>query len=78
MVWLWAHGHLRCWYVHVMQEGGEYGTRSQTVLLVKKDGSAELQERSRNAGSWQTVQHSFQMTLASECGVNVPSDVAGQ
>ena len=62
----------------VMQEGGEYGTRSQTVVLVRKDGSAELQERSWNAGSWQTVQHSFHMSLASECKVRLSGDVVGQ
>ena len=48
-------------------QGAEYGTRSQMVLLVRRDGSAELRERSRNDGSWQEVQHSFTIPVRNQC-----------
>ena len=50
-------------------QGAEYGTRSQTVLLVGRDGSAELRERSRSSGSWQEVQHTFKIPVRRQCGL---------
>ena len=41
-------------------QGLPYGTRSQAVLAVWRDGRAELRERSRGeAADWKEVQHSF-------------------
>ena len=49
-------------------QGAEYGTKSQTVLLVRRDGSAELRERSRIGGPWQEVQHTFKILARNQCG----------
>lgn len=49
-------------------QGAEYGTRSQTVLLVRKDGTAEVRERSRSGGSWQEVQHILRIPVRNQCG----------
>lgn len=51
--------------------GQPYGTRSQTVLLVNKDGSAELHEKSLHIDytqsdtepAWTDVHHSFQCSI---------------
>ncbi len=41
-----------------------YGTRSQTVLAVWRDGHAELRERfRRDDGSWSVVRHEFDVEL---------------
>jgi hypothetical protein len=42
-----------------------YGTRSQTVLAVWRDGRAELRERSRpeGGGGWSMVRHEFHVQL---------------
>jgi uncharacterized protein with NRDE domain len=46
---------------------GEFGTRSQTVLAVRRDGAAELRERYRNDdGCWKEVRHAFQMDLKAQ------------
>lgn len=43
---------------------GAFGTRSQTVLAVWRDGKAELRERDlAQDGSWQQVRHCFQLQL---------------
>ncbi|KAL4859573.1 hypothetical protein ACK3TF_000663 [Chlorella vulgaris] len=49
---------------------GQFGTRSQVVLAVRRDGWAELRERYRDDtdGSWKAVQHSFQMDLSRDEG----------
>ena len=47
--------------------GAPYGTRSQTALMVQKDGSAEMHERSlhladdgeQNKATWRDVHHHF-------------------
>jgi hypothetical protein len=44
--------------------GQQYGTRSQTVLGVWRDGHAELRERYRaDNGTWQMVQHAFEFEV---------------
>ena len=42
---------------------GPYGTRSQTVLAVWRDGSAELRERFLEPESrqWKSVTHKFEV-----------------
>lgn len=47
---------------------GTYGTRSQTVLAVADDGTAELRERylERPGAAWKEVRHLFHMHLGSE------------
>jgi uncharacterized protein with NRDE domain len=53
-------------------QGGPYGTRSQTVLAVWRDGRAELRERSRGAApKWREVRHSFMVE-------GLPADVCMQ
>ncbi|KAI3433739.1 hypothetical protein D9Q98_003546 [Chlorella vulgaris] len=49
---------------------GQFGTRSQVVLAVRRDGWAELRERYRDDtdGSWKAVQQSFQMDLSRDEG----------
>jgi uncharacterized protein with NRDE domain len=45
---------------------GAFGTRSQTVLVVWRNGRAELRERDLTQdGSWQQVRHCFQLQLGS-------------
>lgn len=51
-------------------QGAEYGTRSQTVLVVRRDGSAELRERYRDGGTWHAVQHTFRVPLERQCHPN--------
>ena len=48
-------------------QGPEYGTRSQTVLVVRRDGSAELRERYKDGGTWHAVQHAFRVPLERQC-----------
>ena len=44
-------------------DGSVFGTRSITVLAVRKDGFAELHERCLNDGKWTEEIHSFHMNL---------------
>lgn len=44
---------------------GTVGTRSQTVVAVRRDGTAEVRERYRSPkGEWQEVQYSFMVQLS--------------
>jgi uncharacterized protein with NRDE domain len=45
--------------------GGEFGTRSTSVLAVRRGGAAELRERSRGAGgTWRESRVAFRMDLS--------------
>lgn len=47
-------------------QGGLYGTRSQTVMAVWRDGRVELRERFRGAeDEWSEVQHAFNIEAMS-------------
>ena len=45
-----------------MLQGGVFGTRSKTVVVIWKDGRVEAQERSLDIqdGSWRAVSYAFQ------------------
>lgn len=44
----------------LLGQGGSYGTRSQTVIAVWRDGRAELRERFRGLeDEWSEVQHTL-------------------
>lgn len=49
---------------------GLFGTRSQAVLAVWRDGRGELRERYRDdkGGDWREVQHSFELPLGGSQG----------
>ncbi|PSC75712.1 transport and Golgi organization 2-like protein [Micractinium conductrix] len=57
---------------------GAFGTRSQIVLAVWKDGRAELRERYRDSsqgGAWRQAQHSLQLAAVGcgdSCGAAAP------
>ena len=43
-----------------LEQGGPYGTRSQTVVALWRDGRVEFRERSRGAtDEWIQVEHAF-------------------
>jgi uncharacterized protein with NRDE domain len=50
----------------ISTSAGLFGTRSQAVLVVWREGRAELRERYRDSssGQWREVQHSFHLNLA--------------
>lgn len=47
----------------IQLDGYEFGTRSITVLAVRKDGSAELRERCLNDGKWTEEKLHFKMKI---------------
>lgn len=52
-----------------MLQLGTYGTRSQTVFAVWKDGQAEMRERSLDTASMQWKEETHRFAVTSQKGV---------